>query len=257
MTGTTTEGPGVWLAARLAAGKPAETWKPVAKIDGCTFSAYEASDQGRRRRLDGDPFSNRPGSGGYVRAKLSCDNPGHGPHTITMQKIVLTTFDRPRPRGMEACHSKAGPQFNWWPEGVRWDTKPANEAEKDEPPTPPEPSFPCKNAPACPNLVVNEGRRCLDCVTEVGRQAAAMLNAGVVLFDVREHFGYKGDKWVFDLAVRYGGYAGSIEDARGPVCKACNRPAGREAGPWCIDDQREQTPRPWWRRVTARRKKTA
>ncbi len=30
-----------------------ETWKPVAPMDGCTFSGYEVSDKGQARSIDG------------------------------------------------------------------------------------------------------------------------------------------------------------------------------------------------------------
>jgi hypothetical protein len=219
-----TPGPEQWLAARLAAGLPAETWKPLPQIDGCAYSGYEVSDQGRGRSLDrigrhgrplqGKEVSTRPHEDGYRLADFRCDNPAHKRgHTLAMQKVVLTTFDRPRPPGMEACHG-FGPAINWWPEAVRWDTKPANEAEKPWRPPPPDPTHPCRNAPACPNLVINPGRRCLDCVAEVGREAADMLRAGQPLQEVAEHFGYTGPDWVYKLAVTHGGYTGTKAEAR-------------------------------------------
>ena len=231
-----------WIAERLAAGRPGETWKPVAEIDGCTYSGYEASDLGRAQSvartgrngqpLQGGPVSTRPHEKGYVKLDLRCDNPAHKrPHTLLMQKVILTTFDRPRPRGMEACHSH-GPADNRWPEGVRWDTKPANEADKDTPSVPPDPTYPCRNAPACPNLVVHEGRRCLDCVTEVGREAADMLRAGIPLQQVAEHFGYTGPDWVYSLAVKHGGYDRPKAEARTqrPPLKGLRRAAARLLG---------------------------
>lgn len=222
-----------------------ETWKPVEPMDGCTFSGYQASDKAQARSIDrmsgnrhlkGKLLSTRLDGDGYVLVDLRCDStdPAHNRrHTFLMHKVVLTTFDRPCPPGMEACHSPEGPAFNWWPEGVRWDTKKANEADKPEPPTPPEPTFPCRNSPTCGNMVVNEGRRCLDCVTETGRQAADMLRAGRSLQEVAWQFGYTGLDWVFKLAVQYGGYEGTRAQAaqqgtsvhHGPCrCPACQPP---------------------------------
>jgi hypothetical protein len=204
-----------------------EAWKPVPEIDGCTFSGYEASDKGRARSIDrvsrgrrysGRDLSLRPDKDGYILTDFRCDDPERcprgGKHTFSVHKVVLTTFDRPCPPGMEACHSRRGPSFNWWPEGVRWGTKPENEADKPEPSTAPEPTFPCRNAPTCGNLVVNEGRRCLDCVAGVGREAAGLLRAGTPLQEVAEHFGYTGGDWVYSLAVKHGGYEGSKAQAR-------------------------------------------
>ena len=223
MTGP--QGPEAWLAARLAAGKPAETWKPVPRIGRCAFSGYEASDTGRARSLDriarngrplqGADVSTRPHEAGYVLLDMRCDNPACArPHTFTMQKVVLTTFDRPRPRGMDASHLSGNPAWNWFPEGLAWEPKPDNEARKESRPPPPEPSHPCRNAPACPNLVIHEGRRCLNCVTAVGLEAAGMLRAGMPLQQVAEHFGYTGGDWVYGLAVKYGGYDRSKAEAR-------------------------------------------
>lgn len=217
--GTRTQG----AVALTGADRP-ETWKPVVRIDGCAFSGYVASDLGRARSVDRTGRNGRPLAGrdvstrlhkeGYVLLDMRCDNPDHKrPHTLTMHKVVLTTFDRPRPRGMEACHSH-GPAGNRWPEDIRWDTKPANEADKPAPPAPPDPTRPCRNAPACPNLVIHEGRRCVPCTEEVGREAADMLRAGMPLQEVAEHFGYTGPDWAYSLAVKYGGYTATKAEAR-------------------------------------------
>jgi hypothetical protein len=223
-------GPETWLAARLAAGKPAETWKPLPQIDGCSFSGYQASDQGRARSLDrvrngrpltGQDVSTRLHKDGYILADFYCDDPAacrkrknRGKHTFTIHKVVLATFDGPRQPGMQGSHLHGNPAWNWFPEGVGYEDQPANEARKTTRPAPPDPTHPCRNAPACPNLVINPGRRCLDCVAEVGRQAADMLRAGQPLQEVAGHFGYTGPDWVYSLAVRHGGYAGSKAEAR-------------------------------------------
>ena len=201
-----------------------ETWKPVAPMDGCTFSGYQASDQGRYRSIDrtagnrsyrGKILAIRLDDDGYVRINLRCDStdPGHDRrHTLSGHRVVLTTFDRPCPPGMEACHSDRGPAFNWWPEGIRWDTKPANEADKPVPPGPPVPQYPCLNAPLCSSLVIHEGRRCRACVAAVGREAAQLLRRGVNLMDVAQRYGYTGPDWVFKLAVERGRYAGTTSE---------------------------------------------
>lgn len=217
-----TDGPEQWLAARRAAGIPDETWRPMARLGRCTFGAYEVSDQGRARRLpSGEDVSTRAHRDGYRLANFRCDQPAscprHGRHTFTLHQVVLTTFDRARPHGMQACHSPAGPAANWWPEGVRWDTQSANQRDKPEQPVPPDPTYPCisvPGSPACDSLVIRQGRRCVPCTEEVGRQAGDMLRRKMPLQQVAEHFGYTGGDWVYQLAVRHGGYAASKAEAR-------------------------------------------
>lgn len=211
----------------------AEGWKAVAPMDGCSFPGYEASDKGRFRSIDrkvsnrqlrGQMLATRLDGDGYVLVNLRCGStdPAHNRrHTLLAHKVVLTTFDKPCPPGMETCHSRRGKAFNWWPEGIRWGTKPENHADMvaDGTAVVPE-SFPCRNAGRCGGTVRSEGRRCLDCVAEVGRDAAVLLGAGMPLADVAARFGYKGTDWVFKLAAEHG-YTGTRAAA------AAQRP-----GPW-------------------------
>jgi NUMOD4 motif len=197
-----------------------EKWLPVAPMDGCTFSGYEASDMGRYRsvdrvsggrRLTGKVLATRRNDDGYTLVNLRCDStdPAHNRvHTLTGHKIVLTTFDRPCPDGMEACHSDMGRSFNWWPEGVRWDTRPANHADQVAAGTAVMPSYPCRNYIRCGGRVQTRGRRCVACVREVGRRAAMLLDNGMGLADVAAVFGYTGTDWVYRLAAE-AGYAGT------------------------------------------------
>jgi len=199
----------------------AEAWKPVAEMDGCSFSRYQVSDQGRHRNAE-RLLSARARQGkhdDYVRINLSCDEkdvcPRQGRHTFTMHKVVLTTFAGPRPAGLEACHSPRGSGFNWYPEGVRWGSKADNHADMAAAGNAKVPeSFPCRNAPRCTETVKNPGRRCLACVTVVGLHAAALLELGMPLQQVGERFGYSGGDWVYRLAVDHGGYEGAKADAR-------------------------------------------
>jgi hypothetical protein len=202
-----------------------EEWKPVAPMDGCSFTGYEVSDlesvrsvdrTGRNgRHLTGKPVSTRPHEAGYILLDLRCDTPAcKRPHTLTMHKVVLTTWDKPCPKGMEACHSHGPARNSWRRKDVRWDTKKANEADKPFPSVLPDPTFPCRNAPECPNLVPSASRRCIPCVEQVGREAADMLRAGTPLQEVAEHFGYTGGDWVYKLATMHGGYTATKAEAR-------------------------------------------
>lgn len=220
-----------------------ETWRPVPEIEGCTFSGYETSDQGRyrsidrmsgTRRLKGKVLATRLDDDGYVLVNIRCDStdPAHNRvHTFAGHKLVLWTFAGPPEPGQEACHSRRGPAFNWWPEGVRWDTKPANHADQVEAGTAtlPEPSFPCLNAPACPNLNRSEGKRCRPCVVQLGVDTAAMLADGQTLAAAAARFRCS-QQWVYRLAVEHGGYTGTPADARGDTaCPACAQRAANRA----------------------------
>lgn len=144
MSRSDTAGPEAWLAARLAAGRPAETWKPLPRIDGCAFSRYEASDAGGARTLDWQgrngrflparELGGRPHRDGYILDDYRCDDPARCPrrgrHTFTRQKVVLSTFDKPRPRRMQGSHLTGNPVWNWFPEGLAWEDQPANELRK-------------------------------------------------------------------------------------------------------------------------------
>lgn len=224
----TVECPEVWLARRLEAGLPAETWRAVPKIDGCAFSGYEARDIGggrslarvarNGRPLEAGPVSTRTNKNDdYIRLDMRCDNPDcKRPHTFTMQKVVLYTFAGPRPRGMQASHLHDHPEWNWWPENLAWETQPTNERRKENRPPPPGPTHPCRgiDGPGCPNLVVNLGSRCLDCASECGRQMAGMLRGGALLPEAAARFGYKNPAWAYELAKR-AGYTGSMTEAIG------------------------------------------
>ena len=204
-----------------------EGWRPVAPMDGCTFSGYEASDKGSFRSIDrksgnrqlkGKQLATRRSDDGYVLVNIRCDStdPDHNRvHTLSGHKIVLWTFAGPPRPGQEACHSARGPAFNWWPEGIRWGTKPENHADMVAAGTAVVPeSFPCRNQVRCGGTVKTQGRRCVECVAEVGELAGQMLAFGMPLRKVAERFGYTGDDWVFKLAAEHGRYDGTKERAR-------------------------------------------
>src|SRR5271166_5759350 len=202
-----------------------ETWKPVAPLGGCTFSGYEVSDKGRTRSVDrkqgnrqlrGQVLAAKPHEDGYVLTTIRCDSTDQAHerrHTVTVHKVMLTTFDGPCPPGMEACHSDRGPAFNWWPEGVRWDTKPRNHADQVAAGTAVVPeSFPCRNHARCGGAAKSEGRRCPGCFAEARQQAAALLVRGMPLPEVAARLG-NSERWIHQIAAE-GGYGGSIADAR-------------------------------------------
>lgn len=199
---------------RDAVAARGESW---AAVPG--YARYQWSDKGGiRRAADGLVMKTKVSNSGYELVNVLRDSDGKQV-TVTVHSMVLLAhhpafagLDK-FPPGLESRHNPStGSLFNAYPEGLWPGTKKENAADKfgEEGPAV---QFPCKNAPRCRNLVPREGRRCTDCVAEVGRQAAALLNAGMSLQDAAEVFGYTRGDWTFKLAVRYGGYTGSKEQA--------------------------------------------
>ena len=242
-----TPGPETWLAARLAAGKPAETWADVPswyyEQIGLPVPAvpHQVSDQGRIRNAKGEILADRPNGRPkelpaeeqYRRSNLCA---GGKKVPVLVHHVVLAGFHPEDRAGRDTRHlgrGRACRAWNWWPEGVTYGTRPEN--MQDIPPEvrsaaartaraaqmaagiamgPPPPTHECVNYARCGGKALNKGRRCDACVKQVGEDAAALLNAGMRLQDVAEHFGYTADNWTYKLAVDYGGYAGSKVQAR-------------------------------------------
>lgn len=214
-------------AARVAAlaAVSDQNWKPVAEMDGCTFSAYQASDRGQYRtvdrivngrRLRAQVLATTPSDDGYVRLNLSCDNrqcPKRGRHSFTAHRITLTTFAGPCPPGMETCHGPGGRADNRWPENIRWGTKAENTEDQFLHGRPRAEVKPDKHCILCGLAFTDKGRRCEPCRIKIGKRAAAMLRAGMNLDVVTAKVGYRKPSWVHEMAVRLGGYEGTLEQA--------------------------------------------
>lgn len=203
---------------RAAVEARPEAW---AAVPG--YTRYEWSDKGRLRRVrDGYIMKTaKLNNSGYVIPNVVRDSDGRQVTVAAAPMVLLAHHPAFRgldkfPDGLETRHNPAvgDKTFNAYPEGIWPGTKKQNEADKPVPSTPPEPAFPCRNAPACAGSVVNEGRRCVDCVAAVGREAAALLRLGMPLQQVAERFGYTGPDWVYQLAVKHGGFEGSKAGAR-------------------------------------------
>jgi hypothetical protein len=166
------------------------------------FSRYRASDRGEIRNRAGKVLAARVDPDGYLRSTLTRDDGQRIPFLV--HRAVLEAHAGPPGKGQESCHGDGGPLDNRYPENLRWDTKSENERDKIRAGhTPqPNPTYPCKDG--CGTLVINEGRRCLDCLGKVRVESAAMLARGVNLMDVADHFGYTGPDWVWKLAVEGG-----------------------------------------------------
>jgi len=237
--------PETWLAARLAAGKPAETWKPVPawyyEQIGLPVPAvpHQASDQGGHRSPNGIDLATRPNGRPrelppqeqYRLVNLSV---GGVKKTVHAAHPVLAAHCPEARDGRDVRHlgrGRACRAWNWWPEGIAWGTRSENEMDKPEevrvaaaakgaatrvaaglgaPPA----TFKCVNYIRCGAMVVTEGRRCEACFVQVGKGATVLLNAGMRFQDVGEHFGYTAGDWTYKLAVEHGGYARTKAQAR-------------------------------------------
>lgn len=208
----------------------AETWTPLPS----PFGKYEVSfdgfgpDQRPVRRIGGKPLATTPGNHGEYLWVKPYDDDGKQQTVPVHQLVLLGGTGVPCPPGMESRHLDDDPLNNRWRPGATDDevraaggnlvrgTKKQQAADKfrNGRPKAPVPTHPCVNFIRCGGMVVNPGRRCLPCAKEVAAQAAAMLNAGVNLEVVTERLGYQTSEWVHKLAVRYGGYTGSLAAAR-------------------------------------------
>jgi len=237
--------PETWLAARLAAGKPAETWADVPawyyEQIGLPVPAmpHQASDQGKVRNAKGMDLADRPNNRPkelppeeqYRMINLSG---GGVKKSVLVSHVVLAAHcpeDRDGRQSRHLGRGRACRRWNWYPEGLAWGTQSENEMDKPEEVrlaaaakgaaarvaaglAPPPPAFECVSYARCGGMVRIEGRRCEPCVIQVGKGAAVLLNAGMRFQDVGEHFGYTAGDWTYRLAVEHGGYARTKAEAR-------------------------------------------
>ena len=207
MTQPDRPGPETWLAARLAAGKPAETWAGVPdwyyEQIGLPVPAapHQVSDQGRIRNANGRDLSDRPN--GRPRElppeehyRLINLSTGGKKVTVPVHHVVLAAHCPEDRDGRDTRHLGRGREcraWNWYPEGVVWGTKPENAADKAPEvraaaartaraaqtaagtAKPPRPTFRCLYWSRCGGMVLNEGSRCGACIVQIGKDATVLL----------------------------------------------------------------------------------
>lgn len=202
-------------------------WKSAADLG---LSKYEVSangfgrDQQPVRRIDnGRPLTASVGSNGYLRVKPYGDDGKQ--RTIEVHALVLGVYAGSPQDGMETRHLDGDPFNNRWRPGgeaetraaggnLIYGTKPENHADQVAAGTATRPTVPCVNYQRCGGQVAKQGSRCLPCAQEIGRRAAAMLDAGMSLETVARRLGYSSPDWVYKLATRHGGYDQPSADAR-------------------------------------------
>lgn len=203
--------------ARPLAAVPPDEWKPV---DG--FSKYEWSHRGQVRNVTtGVVLKTRVSNRGYVLVDVR--NDAGGRKTVTMHTMVLLAHVGPRPDGMDASHFNDVATDNRWPENLGWETKPRNEGRKYESgrhpyPTPPERAP--KSCVRCSKAFKGNGKRCHECVVEIGEHAAVLLEDGATLDEACEALAYPHPSGLHTLAVKYGGYGQAAKYQRSPLIDA-------------------------------------
>jgi hypothetical protein len=220
---------------------PEGTWKPIPGLPG-----YEADWDGNFRSVDrvspsgrhlkGKPIPVREAKNGYGLVDFT----GPDGKRVTRQShvVTLTTFAGPCPEGMEACHLNDRGMDNRWRPGSESESRDAggnlvwgNKADqwrhaKENGRAKPqvEATYECLNR--CGQTVAKEGRRCLPCVQEAGRDIGRRLSRGENLLRVNEIYGYTSIRWTLRIAREYGGWKGTeaqaLSQGRTPAQRVMN-----------------------------------
>jgi hypothetical protein len=212
-----------------------ERWEPISDGPGYEVSwdgNFRAKDRvaASGRRLKAQPIATtRTPDGRYVVVKYR-DAKGERV-TRQVHRVMLENFafkGKPIPEGLQSRHYDDNGQNNRWRPGNEEESRKlggnlfvgdGRDQHRDKvrnnrgplPVSPP--GHDCINHAQCGGKTRNPGKRCVPCVEQVGRDAAAMLNRGENLMKVAQHFGYQRTDWVYSLAVKHGGYTGTKEQA--------------------------------------------
>ena len=136
-------------------------------------------------------------------------------HTCNVHSLVLLAYVGECPEEQEALHFNDNPTDNRWPENLGYGTHPENVVQRmlNRPAVP----KPVKRCVRCDAEFTGNGKRCHDCVMQLGALAARMLVEGADLDRVVMDLGYPSTVGVFRLAVRYGGLRLSIGEPEPPA----------------------------------------
>jgi hypothetical protein len=214
-----------------------EQWKPIwdawpgfrVSWDGNFYADARKSPSGRNQKAQ--PIATTTTDDGYILVKY----PGKDGKRVTRQahRVVLENFafkGAPVPDGLQSRHwDDRGTNNKWRPGATEEESRarggnlftgdgPKQHEDKvrnngGKPLPVPPPAHDCINHERCGGKTRNPGKRCVPCVEQVGREAGAMLRDRENLGKVRDHFRFKSADWVYGLAVKYGGYTGSKDEA--------------------------------------------
>lgn len=218
--------------------EPGGTWISLAPHGLSKYEVWSKGGQGRdqrpvRNKATGNLLAVSEGTQrrntnrrGYLQVKPYPDQ-GKKQDTRTVHSIILLGNVGPPPEGMQTRHLDNDQWNNRWEPGTEAETKAAGgnliygtgpEQRKDQVKagtvTPPPTMFKCVNHDRCGAMVTSKGRRCPPCMREAGIRAAALLSDGTPLKTVTSKLHYKNEVHVHALARQYGGYRGSLAQAR-------------------------------------------
>lgn len=191
-------------------------WGPLADYG---FSAYQASDHGEvrsvdrthadGRRLRGRVLKSRPARNGYLLVDLT-DDTGKV-WTRTVHSLVMLAHAGPPGPGQQVRHLDDDPLNNRWapvcpPGNLVYGTPGENAQDKFRNGAQRAAPKPVRLCVRCDAPLTTNGRRCHDCVVEVGQLAAGMLRDGVALKAACGLLDYPSEDGLHTLAVKYGGY---------------------------------------------------
>ena len=188
-----------------------DEWRPVPGASRYEASAGSPGHPGEVRNKSGRVLAVGRSNRGRPTVTLTTDDNRRVP--LLRSAVILSAWAGPRPTPQhQAGHVDDIPDHDWLSNLV-WCTPAENEAQKgaNGNAAPPEPSYPCLNAPGCDGLVLHPGRRCARCVQQAKADIAARLSRRENLLDVAAGYGF-GVDWAWRLG-REGGYEGSKGEA--------------------------------------------
>ena len=207
-------------AAMTESDQQAGTWKSAAHLG---FSKYEVSpdgygrDQQPVRRIDSKrPLAVSVGRNGYPRVKPYHDDGTQ--RTIEVHAIVFGTYaEEPCPPGMQIRHYDDDPWNNKWRPGDEAESvaaggnllkgdRPAQEEDRYRNGRPRPAPRPVRHCVICGDILTTNGKRCHDCVVQLGVAAAELLRSGSTPEVVAAACRYPSADGIVKLAVVHGGY---------------------------------------------------
>ena len=228
--------------------EPGGQWLPLAQHGLSKYEVWSKGGYGRDMRpvrsIDravngrqvkgvllkvGEGSRERPGgvvrAKGYLRVKVYPDK--GTPRPVEVHALIMLANVGPPPDGMQTRHLDSDPWNCRWEPGDEETTKAAGgnliygtgpEQRKDQVAAgtaqPPPASFPCVGHARCGAMVASKGRRCQPCMQEAGERAGALLKDGMPLAKVTRKLDNKNEVHVHALARQYGGYKGTLAQAR-------------------------------------------
>ena len=166
------------------------------------------------------------GTNGYPRVQPYNDQGKQ--ETRTVHSLILLANVGPPSDGMQTRHLDSDPLNYRWAAGstdeeikaaggnLVYGSGPENHADQVAAGTAVRPlTSQCANYTTCGNMTASTAiTRCPACSIEAGSRAAAMLAKGTPLAAVTRKLGYTSEVHVHALARQYGGYTGTLAQAR-------------------------------------------